>query len=224
LLTFTGLASGYNGRTVLQRCSGELLKGDWVGLTGPNGAGKTTLARVLAGLLRPRGGRLTWHVNGRAPRVGMLQQNLLHQMVCDTVEAEVRFGPENLGLAQPGDVEATLTWMDLQGLRQRPTRALSVGEQQRTAMAAALSVRPALLILDEPTVGQDWDHLARMMGALAGLNRAGQTILMITHDERLIARYANREWRMADGMLCTREVRTSPKMESRSLGLHGALD
>ena len=216
LLTFRGLAGGYNGRAVLQGCSGEFFRGDLVGLVGPNGAGKTTLARVLAGLLRPRGGRMVWHTNGSAPRVGLLQQNLLHQMVCDTVAEEIRFGPDNLGLAQVGNLEAMLTRMDLQGLRHRSTRALSVGQQQRTALAAVLSMQPALLVLDEPTVGQDWVHLVQMMDFLAGLNRAGQTILMITHDGRLIERYAGRVWRMAEGRLL--ECEGLPPGEGLSAG------
>ena len=88
---------------------------------------------------------------------------------------------------------------DLLSLRHRFTQALSVGQQQRAALAAVLSVHPELIILDEPTVGQDWEHLVQMMDFLAELNRRGQTILLITHDERLIKRYASRVWQMVRG-------------------------
>jgi energy-coupling factor transport system ATP-binding protein len=92
-----------------------------------------------------------------------------------------------------------LASMDLLKLRQRPTSALSVGEQQRVALAATLSPSPPLVILDEPTAGQDWGHLIRVMDFMAELNRAGQTILLITHDRRLVKRYANRVWRLENG-------------------------
>ena len=199
LVTLQGVTAGYDGRPVLQDCSLALRRGDFAALVGPNGAGKSTLARVLAGLLRPRRGRVVWHVDGRVRRVGLLQQNPLHQLVCDTVEEEVRFGPRNLGAEQAEEVERVLAQADLLALRQRPTRALSVGQQQRAALAATLSLHPTLLILDEPTVGQDWLHLSRMMDFVSDLNRAGQTVLLITHDQRLVERYASRVWALQDG-------------------------
>ena len=203
LVALQGVTAGYDGRPVLQDCSFTLHRGDFAALVGPNGAGKTTLARVLAGVLRPRRGRIVWHTNGRDWRVGLLQQNPLYQLICDTVEEEVRFGPRNLGAERArgmeAEVETVLAQTGLLPLRHRPTRALSVGQQQRAALAATLSLRPALLILDEPTVGQDWGHLMQVMDFLAGLNRAGQTVLLITHDRRLVERYANHVWEMLEG-------------------------
>jgi energy-coupling factor transporter ATP-binding protein EcfA2 len=203
LVALQRVTAGYDGRPILQDCSLVLHRGDFAALVGPNGAGKTTLARVLAGLLRPRRGRVIWYAARRDRRVGLLQQNPLHQLVCDTVEEEVRFGPHNLGAAGAREVtarvEAALTETGLQPLRHRPTHALSVGQQQRAALAATLSLHPALLILDEPTVGQDWGHLVQVMDFLADLNRAGRTILLITHDRRLVERYASRVWEMAGG-------------------------
>jgi len=201
LVALRGVAAGYDGHPILRDCSLTLHRGDFVALVGPNGAGKTTLARVLAGALHPRRGRVVWHTNGHTPRVGLLQQNPLHQLVCDTVEEDVRFGPRNLGVERPAETETLLAQTDLLSLRHRPTRALSVGQQQRTALAATLSLRPALIILDEPTVGQDWQHLIQVMDFMAGLNRAGQTVLLITHDERLVKRYASRVWEISGGNL-----------------------
>ncbi len=201
LVSLRHVAAGYDGRSVLQDCSLTLCRGDFAALVGPNGAGKTTLARVLAGILRPRRGRVVWHTGGRGPRVGLLQQNPLHQLVCDTVEEEVAFGPRNLGVERAADVAAVLAQADLTGLRHRPTHALSVGEQQRTALAATLALNPALLILDEPTIGQDGGHLFRLMDSLADLNRAGQTVLLITHDRQLVAQYADRVWVMDEGRM-----------------------
>ncbi len=205
LVTLDGVAAGYDGRAVLRDCSLTLRDGDFAALVGPNGAGKSTLARVLAGLLRPRRGRVIWHAGkGNRPRVGLLQQNPLHQLVCQVVEEEVRFGPRNLGLDRDRDAEALLARTDLLRLRNRPTQALSVGEQQRTALAATLSLRPGLLILDEPTIGQDWHHLSQVMDLVSELNRQGQTVLLITHDRRLVDRYADREWRIVGGAVVER--------------------
>ncbi|MFQ6102002.1 MAG: ABC transporter ATP-binding protein [Anaerolineae bacterium] len=214
LVTLQGITAGYNGRPVLQNCSLTLHRGNFAALVGPNGAGKTTLARVLAGFLRPRRGRVAWHTNGQGRRVGFLQQTPLHQLVCDTVEEEVCFGPRNLGMERAGEVEEVLARTGLLALHHRPTRALSVGQQQRTALAATLSLHPTLLILDEPSVGQDWQHLTQVMDFLADLNQAGQTILLITHDQRLVERYANRVWQMVGGkMQDAREQETNHDLE-----------
>ena len=207
LVALREVTAGYDGRPVLQDCSLVLHRGDFAALVGPNGAGKTTLARVLAGLLRPRRGRVVWYADGRDWRVGLLQQNPLHQLVCDTVDEEVRFGPRNLEAGRAkgtkkgieAEVEAVLARTGLLPLRHRSTQALSVGQQQRAALAATLSLHPALLILDEPTVGQDWQHLTQMMDFVGSLNRAGQTVLLITHDRRLVERYASRVWEMLEG-------------------------
>jgi len=201
LVALQGITAGYDGRPVLRDCSLTLRRGSLAALVGPNGSGKTTLARVLAGLLRPRRGRIIWHANGKRPRVGFLQQNPLHQLVCDTVEEEVRFGPRNLGMERDEDIETVLTQGDLRRLRSRPTRALSVGQQQRTALAATLALQPTLLILDEPTIGQDRQHLIEMMDFVSGLNRKGQTVLLITHDRELVERYANKVWEMKEGKI-----------------------
>jgi energy-coupling factor transporter ATP-binding protein EcfA2 len=199
LVALRKVAASYDGRPVLWDCSFTLRRGDFAALVGPNGSGKTTLARVLAGLLRPRSGRVVWHANGKRPRVGFLQQNSLHQLVCDTVEEEIRFGPRNLRTECDKDVEAALVRNDLLLLRNRSTQALSVGQQQRTALAATLAPQPDLLILDEPTIGQDRQHLIKMMDFVSELNQQGQTVLLITHDRKLVARYAGRVWEMKEG-------------------------
>jgi energy-coupling factor transporter ATP-binding protein EcfA2 len=207
LVTLRGVAAGYARHLVLQDCTLTLRRGDFVALVGPNGSGKTTLARVMAGLLRPRRGRVTWHANGKRPRVGFLQQNPLHQLVCDTVEEEIRFGPRNLRAERDEDIERLMIQGDLCPLRHRPTRALSVGQQQRTALAAALALQPALLILDEPTIGQDRQHLIQMMDFVSELNRRGQTVLLITHDRRLVERYANAVWEIKEKRCKKQEAR-----------------
>lgn len=199
LVALQKVTAGYTDNPILQDCSLTLRRGEFAALVGPNGSGKTTLARVLAGLLRPRRGRVVWHANRKRPRVGFLQQNSLHQLVCDTVEEEIRFGPRNLRTERDKDIEAVLTQNDLLPLRHRPTGALSVGQQQRTALAATLALQPALLILDEPTVGQDRQHLTQTMDFVSELNQQGQAVLLITHDRKLVDRYAGRVWEMKEG-------------------------
>jgi energy-coupling factor transport system ATP-binding protein len=200
LVRVDAVTAGYDGRVVLRDCSLTLWRGEFAALIGRNGAGKSTLARVLAGLLRPRRGKVVWYPNGGAhSRVGLLQQNPLHQLVCHTVEGELRFGPRNLGTERDEDVEGLLAGTDLHALRKRPIRALSVGEQQRTTLAATLSLRPNLLILDEPTIGQDPYHMNRVMRLVSDLNHQGQTVLLITHNQRLVDQHADRVWEMVDG-------------------------
>lgn len=199
LVTLQEITAGYDRHPVLQNCTITLQQADFMALVGPNGSGKTTLARVLTGLLRPRQGRVIWHTNTEQPRVGFLQQNVLHQLVCDTVEEEIRFGPHNLRMERDEDIERVMTQGDLCPLRHRGTRALSVGQQQRTALAATLAIQPTLLILDEPTIGQDRQHLTQMMDFVSELNQHGQTVLLITHDRKLVDRYAGRVCEMKEG-------------------------
>jgi len=172
----------------------SIQRGELVALVGDNGAGKTTLARLLAGLIKPQRGRV--QLRGQ---VGLLFQNPLEQLFCDTVEEEVAFGPRNYGLLTPGLLEDALATADLEGLRYRRTHALSGGEQQRTALAAVLALQPDLLILDEPTMGQDWGHLSAFMDHVSRLNGKGIAILLITHDYELVHHYAQRVLLLRDG-------------------------
>jgi energy-coupling factor transport system ATP-binding protein len=222
LVSLEDVTVGYNGRPVLHDCSLTLRKGELGALVGPNGSGKSTVARALAGLLRPSHGRVIWHKRDRvARRVGFLQQNPLHQLVCQTVEDEVCFAPRNLGLEETGGLEDLLARTGLCALRHRATQALSAGEQQRAALAATLSARPQLLILDEPTMGQDRRHLWEMMGLVRALNEQGQSVLLITHDRELVARCAGRVWEMAGG--CVREKGQWRESPSASVALWSTL-
>jgi energy-coupling factor transport system ATP-binding protein len=195
----------YGRRRILHELHLDLYPGQFAALVGPNGSGKSTLARVLAGAQRPQAGKVRW---GRAwrrlppgRRAGLLFQNTACQLLLDTVEEEVAFAPENFGLDVARCGQFALSAAGLRELRGRPTSALSVGEQQRTALAAVLAALPALLILDEPTVGQDWGHLRRLMACLRRLARGGTAVLLITHDEHLVRRFARRVIRLEQGRL-----------------------
>ena len=204
LVELRGVSAGYNGKTVLDGIDLCLYPGEFVALVGENGSGKSTLARVLAGLMRPRGGRRLAPGGGRARAgrdVGLLCQNPLDQLLTERVDDEVALGPRNWAVFDHTAHEETLSAADLVALRERAPLSLSVGQQQRTVLAAALALEPRLLILDEPTLGQDWSHLKRLMDFVAGLNARGSTILLITHDHDLAARYARRVLLMRDGRI-----------------------
>lgn len=186
--------------------------GEFVAIMGQNGSGKTTFAKHLNGLLRPTKGQII--INGMDTRkkrisqlardVGYVFQNPDHQIFCDTVEMEVAFGPRNLGLeAQEVDnrVHEALKTVSLLDCKAINPKQLSKGQRQRVAVASVLSMKPKILIVDEPTTGQDYQDGIEMLDIIKKLNRNGHTILFITHDMQLIAEYANKVVVFHDGKI-----------------------
>ena len=214
LVEMSGVEAGYGSEPVLRDLNLAVRPQEFVALVGDNGAGKTTVARLLAGLLKPQQGDVAWNENLRrlplGRKVGLLFQNPLQQLFCDTVEEEVAFGPDNFGLRSDGRLETIIGVAGLSELRQRNPFALSVGQQQRVALASILALEPALLILDEPTMGQDWGSLSRVMDFLTSLNGHGQAILLITHDYKLVRRYAQRILLLEDGKVFSVAPGTGP--------------
>jgi energy-coupling factor transporter ATP-binding protein EcfA2 len=204
LLSLEGVSAGYERRPVIHDVSLALYPGDFVALVGDNGAGKSTLALVAAGLIKPLQGRVRYE-GGRRPRPGLdvalLFQDPTEQLFADTVDEEVAFAPRNYGRFDREQHRRTLAEAGLCELCGRRPLSLSVGQQQRTALAACLALRPRLVILDEPTLGQDWGHLARLMDFLDDLNREGTAILLISHDYKLVHHYARRAVVMERGQI-----------------------
>jgi energy-coupling factor transporter ATP-binding protein EcfA2 len=205
LVTLSGVCAGYGRRQVLHDLSCSLYPGEFAVLAGANGAGKSTLANVLSGLLKPRRGKVIWERSLRrlpaGRRVGFLFQNAFDQLLLDTVGEEAAFAPRNLGLDAGTCSAAALKVTGLEALRRRAPTRLSVGQQQSTALAAVLAAEPAMLILDEPTRGQDWLQLSRLMAYLRALTRRGTAVLLITHDDKLICRFAERIICLEEGRL-----------------------
>lgn len=136
--------------------------------------------------------------------VGYAFQNPDHQLFSSTVEEEVRFGPKNLGY--PEDqvarlVEHALDSMDLQSVRKSPPLSLSLGLRRRVSIASVIAMDPQVIILDEPTTGLDSDDIRRLMGSIDSLNEEGHTLILITHDMRLVAEHAKRVLVMARGRI-----------------------
>lgn len=204
LLDLQNVTAGYEGHAIIHDVDLKIYAGEFVALVGDNGTGKSTLALAAAGLLKPINGNVT--VNGTArPRPGLdialLFQNPADQLFTDSVDEEVAFGPRNYRRFDSEIHEHTLASADLHHLRTRRPFTLSIGQQQRTALAACIALRPALVILDEPTLGQDWRHLQQLMDCLARLNEQGTAILLITHDYKLVHHYARRVILMEKGRL-----------------------
>ena len=183
------------GRPALGGATLGIGPGERVALVGPNGAGKSTLLRVLAGELRPRAGR----VQGRGRRVAVPQNPDL-ALFCDTVRDELAYGPVEHGAPDvAARVAEAARALSVAELLARPPQALSRGQRLRVAVAAALAVRPEVLLLDEPTSGQDHDHVELMMrgvrralGEGAGGGVAPSALVFATHDLDLALRHATR--------------------------------
>ncbi|NOT53843.1 MAG: ABC transporter ATP-binding protein [Deltaproteobacteria bacterium] len=186
--------------------------GEFLALLGKNGSGKTTLAKHLGGLLTPTHGRVLLRgqelsqvpLHQFAQEVSYVFQNPDHQLFADTVEAEVAFGPRNIGLAAAevrARVDEALDAVGLQSLRDQDPFLLGRGERQRLAVAALLALRPRMLILDEPTTGLDYPEQRQMMDLLKRFHQEGRTILIITHAPWVAAEYAERALLMAEGQL-----------------------
>ena len=194
---------GRNAPLVLEGVDVDVARGELVGIVGRNGSGKSTLARLLNGLLRPTAGTLLVDgldpsrtpVRRMAAHAGLAFQNPNHQLFASTVAAELAFGPRNLGVAaaevgsRVADVAARL---GLEGVLERHPYHLERGARKLVAIAAVVTMRTPVLILDEPTTGQDRrtaTMVRRLIGDVAG---GGTTIVCISHDMRLIADVADR--------------------------------
>jgi energy-coupling factor transporter ATP-binding protein EcfA2 len=200
------------GRKALDDVDLEIMPGEFVAVTGRNGAGKTTLLHHIIGLLRPTKGSVS--VSGQrtidatvaelAQRVGLIFQNPNHQLFRDTVRAEVAFGPANLGWG-PEEVDAAVArafaLTGIADLADQDPELLSMGQKQRVAVASVLALNPTLLLLDEPTTGQDENGLAALMELVERLNAEGVTVMMITHDMEVVLAHAARMVVLADGCL-----------------------
>lgn len=221
LLEVEALSHRYpDGTAALSGVSLAIRPGEFVAILGQNGSGKTTLVKHLNGILRPSGGDIRLQgrsLLGQPPtvlsrRVGLVFQNPDHQIFHERVWDEVAFGPRLQGLGEAEvrrRVEEALTAVGLEGLGEADPFVLTKGSRQRVAVASTLATQPEVIILDEPTTGLDHAELAGMMGLIRELNRAGHTIVIITHAMDVAASYARRTILMREGRI----VRDAPTRE-----------
>ncbi len=189
-------------------------KNEFVAIIGRNGSGKSTLLKNITGLFKPLNGNA--YVLGAntkevavaklATKVGFVLQNPDRQLFSATVYDEVAFGPKNLGL--PRDevakrVEAALEEVDLVKERDSFPPALSRGDRAKVVLASVLAMNPEIIILDEPTSGQDYRGSYQIMNLARGLHDRGLTIIIVTHNMALVAEYAKRVIVFCDGRVIT---------------------
>ena len=211
LLAAEGLSvARVSGRPVLDGVDTRVDAGSILAVTGPNGVGKSTLALTLAGLLRPESGRLEpgsmlaqglreepwrWRSRELLTRIGTVFQSPEHQFLRGTVRAELEVGPRALKLPaaeRTARIDALLDALRLGRLAEANPFTLSGGEKRRLSVATALATKPRMLVLDEPTFGQDantWRELARL---IVGLRDEGVGVVAVTHDETFVDAVADR--------------------------------
>jgi energy-coupling factor transport system ATP-binding protein len=209
----------------------EVGNGEFVAIMGQNGAGKTTLVKHFNGLLKPKTGRVT--VNGvettktsvaaLARNVGFVFQNPDHQLFSETVEEEISFALKNFGY-EPEIIEKRITWaVNLLGLSQyRKTSPfmLSGGERKRVALASVLAWDPQILILDEPTIGQDHLQKENLRQFIMQMQTQGKTVVIVTHDVEFVAECNPRVVLMREGQIVAdgkgKDILTDPELLEKS--------
>lgn len=203
------------GEPVLQHVTFTLQKGEMVSLVGRNGAGKSTLSSLICGFHKPDSGEILLNgkditplsIKERGEHIGLVMQSPNQMISKPMIRDEVGLGLTVRGVPEEEvkkRVEDTLRICGLYQMRNWPVNALSFGQKKRVSIASILVMNPEILILDEPTAGQDYRHYTEIMEFLRKINReTGITILMITHDMHLMLEYTDRAIVIADGKLVT---------------------
>ena len=213
LLEVKDVSFGYvKGQQTLHEVTLSINKGEMVSIVGKNGAGKSTFSKLVCGFENPDSGEIRFrggdllqeNIRHRAKHIGYVMQNP-NQMISKTmIFDEVALSLRNMGKSEDEireKVEETLKICGLYPFRNWPVSALSFGQKKRVTIASVLVQDPELIILDEPTAGQDFHHYTEIMEFLRGLNEKGVTVVMITHDMHLMLEYTPRALVFADGKL-----------------------
>lgn len=213
LVVFEDVSFQYDSELplILKDVNLKIFPGDLIAVLGPNGAGKSTLVKHAIGLLKPTKGRVL--IEGQDTRkmsvaqiarvLGYVFQSPTHMLYAPTVREELEFGPKNLKydpLLIPKFISESLSTVNLNGFDEYPPLGLSFGQQKRTTIAAVLAMRSKILVMDEPTAGQDFANYTRFMNTLCDVSDDAKSVLsanfsstlFITHDLDLAVTYANR--------------------------------
>jgi energy-coupling factor transporter ATP-binding protein EcfA2 len=204
LIKVEGVCYTYiDGTVALRDINLQIFPGEAIAILGGNGAGKTTLALQMSGQLKPTKGKI--YIDGkdtakggiadRAGVVGYTFQNPDCQLFCKTVNDEIAFGPKQLKLSKEEvdrRVKDTLQMMQLEQYKDRDPHTLSRGQKIGVVVASVLAMKPKVLILDEPTLGQDFNRISSLVSMLKSMNEQGLAVVVITHDVNIAAEYAKR--------------------------------
>lgn len=223
---------GRRGPLVVHQVELEVPAGDFLAVVGVNGAGKSSLLQALAGVLAPAAGRIeaagidpaTADAASRSRAIGYVFQNPEHQFVAGTVAGELEQALELQGVPASERAASVSSMLERFGLAEAATRhpfLLSGGQKRRLSVGTALIAGAPLLVLDEPTFGQDRERAGELVALLRELNDAGTTVIAATHDLQLVADHASRVAVMAEGRLLgvgpTAEVLAGPLIEQAGL-------
>jgi len=202
-----------NGFKALNDVSFDIFPGEMLAIVGRNGAGKSTLAKLMVGLLKPQIGNLSlfdkpaakWKVESLSEKIALVFQNPEHQFLTDTAFDEIAYSLLSRGVDDPNEVrkqvEDWMTRLDLLDFQKIHPFALSAGKKRRLGVATMLVCNPVVLLVDEPTYGQDKEMTQNLMALMESIRKLGVTVVMITHDMRLVQEYASRVLVMADGKI-----------------------
>lgn len=200
-----------SGKEILHGVSFKVNRGEMVSIVGRNGAGKSTISKLICGFYKPTEGQILFNgrdlvndtIKERAEKIGIVMQNP-NQMISKTmIFDEVALGLKVRGVSEDeikNRVFETLKICGLYEFRNWPISALSFGQKKRVTIASILVLNPEVIILDEPTAGQDFKHYTEIMEFLKELNQKGVTIIMITHDMHLMLEYTNRAIVLSNGV------------------------
>lgn len=212
LLELDHISCGYDQKLILKNLSMSIHQGEMVAIVGENGAGKSTLIKLICGFIPLQNGRMQFKGNDltkdsikeRADKIGYVMQNPNQMISQNIVFDEIALGLKLRGVDQETIQQKVHEVLKICGLfpfRNWPIQALSYGQKKRVTIASMLALEPEILILDEPTAGQDLAHYTQMMDFLEQLNRQGVTIILVTHDMHLMLEYTTRSLVMVDGQV-----------------------
>jgi len=215
----------------LKGVSLSIRNGEFVAIMGQNGAGKTTLVKQFNGLLKPTKGEvLVDGVSTRdmsiaqlARKIGFVFQNPDHQLFSETVEEEIAFALRNFGFKE-NTLKRRVTWalnlLDLTEYRKTSPFMLSGGERKRVALASVLAWNPKMVILDEPTIGQDHRQKEILRQFIVQMNAQGKTVVIVTHDVEFVAECSPRVVLMTQGQIVAdgdaKRILTDPDIALRA--------
>jgi energy-coupling factor transport system ATP-binding protein len=219
ILEFKNVDFSYDkkGKQILKDVSFKVEKGEILSIVGRNGAGKSTISKLICGFYKPTKGQVLFEgkdmikdsIKERAENIGIVMQNPNQMISKPMIMEEVGLGLKVRGFSEEETKERVIETLKICGLypfRNWPISALSYGQKKRVTIASILVLNPKVIILDEPTAGQDFKHYTEIMEFLVELNKKGVTIIMVTHDIHLMLEYTDRGIVLAGGQKIAEDI------------------